>query len=41
MWHSNTDGEHAGDLKLQSDGNMVIYDVTGKPLWASNTFHRC
>jgi len=41
MWHSSTDGEHAGDLKLQADGNLVIYDVTGKPLWASNTFHTC
>ncbi len=28
-------------LVLQSDGNLVLYDLNGKPLWASNTSQDC
>jgi hypothetical protein len=30
--------EFGNDLKLQGDGNLVIYDGHGRALWASNTF---
>jgi hypothetical protein len=28
------------NVKLLDDGNLVIYDTTGKPLWASNTYNK-
>ena len=41
LWASNTAG-HADvwDAAMQGDGNLVIYDVRGRPLWASNTAGR-
>jgi len=28
------------NVKLLDDGNLVIYDTNGKPLWASNTYNK-
>ncbi len=28
------------NVKLLDDGNLVIYDISGKPLWASNTYNK-
>lgn len=37
MWQSGTFGTAAAKLIMQPDGNLVIYDVNGKPVWASST----
>jgi hypothetical protein len=39
IWASNTHGKGTGPyvLKMQEDGNLVIYDSTGAATWASNT----
>ncbi|XP_020104167.1 mannose-specific lectin-like [Ananas comosus] len=38
VWASQTYHKGTGcALKMQSDGNLVIYDSSGSPLWASNT----
>jgi murein DD-endopeptidase MepM/ murein hydrolase activator NlpD len=37
MWATNTDGSPAGRLVMQDDGNLVLYDVSGRIAWASNT----
>src|SRR5258706_10426672 len=28
-------------LSMQTDGNLVLYDASGRPLWSSNTYHQC
>ena len=35
MWASGTSGTRAGVTALQDDGNFVIYDAAGTPVWAS------
>ena len=30
-------GKASADAIMQGDGNFVIYDSSGKPLWASDT----
>ncbi|WP_246070392.1 hypothetical protein [Paenibacillus kobensis] len=38
IWASNTGGTGAGNtLVMQDDGNLVIYNATGKALWSSGT----
>jgi hypothetical protein len=38
LWTSNTAGQaEVWDVVMQSDGNLVLYDVRGHALWASNT----
>ena len=37
VWASNTSGKSPGVLRMQSDGNLVLYDANGRPVWASNT----
>lgn len=37
IWQTNTGGHPGSTLKMQDDGNLVIYDQNGKALWASNT----
>eukprot|EP01015_Nassula_variabilis_P032726 TRINITY_DN76_c0_g1_i5.p1 TRINITY_DN76_c0_g1~~TRINITY_DN76_c0_g1_i5.p1 ORF type:complete len:335 (+),score=89.57 TRINITY_DN76_c0_g1_i5:66-1070(+) len=32
-------GKQPHRLTLQNDGNLVLYDIDNKPLWASNTFN--
>jgi hypothetical protein len=34
VWASNTANRGAGQLVFQTDGNVVIYDTSGRPLWA-------
>jgi YD repeat-containing protein len=36
-WHSNTYGHTGAYLKMQSDGNLVIYTSGGTALWSSGT----
>lgn len=36
-WTSGTGGHPGARLTLQSDGNLVIYDSAGVPLWATGT----
>jgi hypothetical protein len=37
LWASNTAGQPGESCVMQPDGNLVIYDGDGHPLWASNT----
>lgn len=37
LWASNTNGAVTGSLKMQDDGNLVLYGFTGRAIWASNT----
>ncbi|XP_072966836.1 mannose-specific lectin-like [Typha angustifolia] len=39
VWSSGTYGQGSGcRLALQSDGNLVIYDVVNRAVWASNSY---
>ena len=33
MWSTGTQGTSAGFVILQTDGNLVVYNVAGQPLW--------
>jgi outer membrane protein assembly factor BamB len=35
IWQTETTGDR---VAMQEDGNLVIYDAVGEPLWASGTF---
>ena len=37
IWATNTLGNPGDQMVMQDDGNLVLYDVNGNPLWASNT----
>jgi len=37
IWASNTNGKGASTLVNQTDNNLVVYDGSGHPTWASNT----
>ncbi|MEU5433860.1 hypothetical protein AB0G73_10850 [Streptomyces sp. NPDC020719] len=37
-WRSGLNGQSAATLIMQLDGNLVVYDETGRARWASNTF---
>jgi hypothetical protein len=37
LWESGTAGRGAAKLSMQSDGNLVIYDLLKQPLWDSGT----
>lgn len=36
-WSSGTTTDQPGNLVLQGDGNLVLYDAAGQPLWATDT----
>lgn len=38
-WNSRTANKDSAYLKMQADGNMVIYDSSDHPLWDTNTYH--
>jgi hypothetical protein len=40
IWATNTGGVGSGPFALfnQPDGNLVLYDGSGQPNWASNTY---
>jgi hypothetical protein len=37
LWHSNTAGNPDAFVAFQLDGNFVVYDKEGHPLWAADT----
>jgi hypothetical protein len=37
VWHSGTAGTSFGEVALQHDGNLVIYDAGDRAVWASGT----
>lgn len=37
VWSSRTDGDRSYGLKMQADGNLVLYDVDGDPIWSSDS----
>jgi hypothetical protein len=37
LWASGTAGRPQGRLIMQSDGNLVLYSLSGQPLWATGT----
>jgi hypothetical protein len=37
LWASNTHGTSVGDLELQDDGNLVLYDRDRRAVWATGT----
>ncbi|MGX4733670.1 hypothetical protein [Kitasatospora griseola] len=37
IWASGTDGNSGATLKVQDDGNVVVYRTDGSAAWASNT----
>jgi hypothetical protein len=38
VWASRTERTDASFLKMQGDGNLVLYSPSGSPLWSSDTF---
>jgi non-ribosomal peptide synthetase component E (peptide arylation enzyme) len=37
VWDSNTQGRPGSRLRLQNDGNLVVYNSAGKAIWDTNT----
>jgi hypothetical protein len=37
VWSSNTDGNPGAFLRLQNNGNAVIFNTSWQPLWSTNT----
>lgn len=37
-WQTEAADEEPGALIMQADGNLVLYDLVGAPLWSSNTW---
>jgi hypothetical protein len=37
IWSTATFGHPGGVIWVQNDGNLVVYDASGSPVWASNT----
>jgi len=37
IWDTNTQGNSGSVLKIQNDGNVVIYNSAGKAIWDTNT----
>jgi hypothetical protein len=43
-WETDTDGASYGSylrLVAQDDNNLVLYDLTERPLWATETVNQC
>jgi hypothetical protein len=42
IWSSNTGGKGQGPhvLRMQGDGNLVLYDAHGQPTWSSDTYQK-
>ena len=38
LWATGTDGSSPGFVIMQADGNLVMYDRRGDPVWSSDTF---
>lgn len=39
LWSTGTGGHPGAYLKMQTDGNAVVYTSLGKPLWSSQTYN--
>ena len=39
LWNSGTVGRAVKQAVMQKDGNFVLYDYEGRPLWNSKTSH--
>jgi Ricin-type beta-trefoil lectin domain-like len=37
VWHSHTNGQSAGLVPMQGDGNLVIYNAAHQAIWATGT----
>jgi hypothetical protein len=37
LWHTNTDGHPGAVARMQSDGNLVVYDTNMTALWSAGT----
>jgi hypothetical protein len=37
IWATGTDGSPGATLALQTDGNLVLYDINNQPIWYSRT----
>ncbi|MEW5251379.1 hypothetical protein [Microbulbifer discodermiae] len=37
-WNSQSWGHPGAHLRVQDDGNMVVYNSDGQPVWVSNTY---
>jgi lysozyme len=37
IWATGTDGNPGATLALQTDGNLVVYDINNQPIWSSRT----
>ncbi len=40
IWSTQTNGNPEAYLTMQDDGNLVVYNKTGRALWASNTVNK-
>lgn len=40
IWSTNTDGNKGAYVKMQEDGNLVVYSKDDKALWSSQTHNR-
>ncbi|KAI7873231.1 mannose-specific lectin precursor, partial [Lichtheimia hyalospora FSU 10163] len=38
-WSTNTYNKNAKYLKMQDDGNLVIYNKNNNPIWSSDTYY--
>jgi hypothetical protein len=39
LWSSNTNGAPARELRMQNDGNLVLYTQSSQGIWSSGTLH--
>jgi hypothetical protein len=39
-WQAPNAWSHGATAVFQEDGNFVVYDSSGSPVWASGTWHR-
>jgi hypothetical protein len=37
IWTTSTVGRGANHLRMQGDGNLVMYNAANRPVWISNT----
>ena len=40
LWATNTSGNPGAQIRIQNDGNMVMYSVNQRVIWATRTYNR-